>query len=110
MRNWQHSLNSGIMPEGIILAIIVPILKSTDKSLPANYRPIALTNHLTKIFERVLRKVIVKHMEENNLMNRTQHGFRKGHSTVTQILTYYDSILTMLEEGNAVDSVYLDFS
>ena len=110
MRIWQQSLNSGIMPEGIILAIIVPILKSTDKSLPANYRPIALTNHLTKIFERVLRKVIVKHMEENDLMNRTQHGFRKGHSTVTQILTYYDSILTMLEEGNSVDSVYLDFS
>ena len=98
------------MPEGIIHAIIVPILESIDKSLPSNYRPIALTNHLTKIFESVLRKIIVKHMEENDLMNRTQHGFRKGHSTVTQILTHYDSILTMLEEGNAVDSVYLDFS
>ena len=110
MNIWQQSLALGLMPEGTILAIITPIFKSIDKSVPANYRPVALTNHLTKIFERVLKKIIVKHMEDKDLMNRTQHGFRKHHSTVTQILTYYDSILTMLEAGHAVDSVYLDFS
>ena len=70
----------------------------------------ALTNHLTKIFERVMRTAIVDHLEINDLMNKTQHGFRKGHSTITQILTYYDSILTILEDGHNIDSVYLDFS
>ena len=43
-------------------------------------------------------------------MNVTQHGFRERHSTITQILCYYDSVLTMLEGGNPVDTIYLDFS
>ena len=110
MMIWKQSLESGIMPEPTFLAYITPILKSVDRSLPENYRPVSLTNHLTKIFERVLRKEIVKHLEEQKLMNVTQHGFRERHSTITQILCYYDSVLTMLEGGNPVDTIYSDFS
>ena len=107
---WQHSLNTGQMPENITLAYITPILKSVDRSLPANYRPVSLTNHLTKIFERVVRKELVDHLESQELMNKTQHGFRAKHSTITQILNYFDSVLTMLEKGDSVDAIYLDFS
>ena len=107
---WKNSMESGTMPEETLLAYITPILKSVDRSEPANYRPVSLTNHLTKIFERVLRKEMVKHLESQDLLNKTQHGFRAKHSTITQILSYYDSILSMLEEGNAVDAIYLDFS
>ena len=110
MNIWRQSLDSGIMPGGTSQAIIVPILKSTDKSIPANYRPVSLTNHLTKVFERVLRKALVDHLENNNLMNKAQHGFRQRHSPITQLLTYYDSILSILEDGFNVDAIYLDFS
>ena len=64
---------------------------------------------MTKNCERVLRKHITHHLETNNLMN-SQHGFQQRHSTITQLLTYMDSVLTMLEEGNPVDVIYLDFS
>ena len=43
-------------------------------------------------------------------MNESQHGFRPGRSTTTQLLNYYDSIVTSIEEGNHVDAIYLDFS
>ena len=43
-------------------------------------------------------------------MNNTQHGFRSGRSTLSQLLFYYDSILDMLEDGADVDSIYLDFA
>ncbi len=98
------------MPETTLLAFITPILKSVDRSVPANYRPVSLTNHMTKIFERVLRLHIVEHLERNGLMNKAQHGFRARHSTITQLLNYTDSVLSMLEEGNPVDAIYLDFS
>ena len=110
MMIWKSSMDTGLMPEPILLAYITPILKSVDRSLPENYRPVSMTNHLTKIFERVLRKAIVDHLEAHELMNKTQHGFRARHSTITQILNFYDSVLTMLEEGNPVDAIYLDFS
>ena len=60
---------------------ITPILKTVDRSEPANYKPVALTNHMTKILERVLRR------EAEELLNKTQHGFRNSHSTITQLLT-----------------------
>ena len=107
---WKHSIDAGVMPEKTLLAYITPILKAVDRSLPVNYRPVSLTNHLTKIFERVLRRQIVGHLDAQGLMNKTQHGFRSRFSTITQILTYYDSVLTMLEEGCPVDAIYLDFS
>ena len=112
MKIWSMCLDECNMPEGTILAIITPIYKGSGKSEPANYRPIALTNNLMKIFERVLRKAILKHLELNTLLNTTQHGFTKGRSTISQLLTYYDSILTMLEEkgDTKVDVIYLDFA
>ena len=63
-----------------------------------NYRPVSLTNHLTKIFEKVLKKAMVAHLEVNQLFNITQHGFTEGKSTISQLLSYYDSILSMLED------------
>ena len=107
---WQASLDSGKMPEGTLLAYITPILKTVDRSEPANYRPVALTNHMTKIFERVLRREITAHLEAEGLLNKTQHGFRNRHSTITQLLTYYDSILALMEGGDPVDAIYLDFA
>ena len=100
------------MPNSPILSIITPIYKGDGKSEAKNYRPVALTNHLTKIFEKVVRKAMIKHLEENALLNITQHGFTEGRSTISQLLTYYDSILSMLEEGGdkKVDVIYLDFA
>ena len=107
---WRYSLDNSEQLEEPIFAVITPLHKGGPKCFAVNYRPVALTNHLNKIFERVLRKKIVLYLEENNLMNETQHGFRTGRSTITQLLNYYDSIMTMLEEGCSVDSIYLDFS
>ena len=110
MKIWRRCLDAGKMPQGPIRAIVTPIFKSDDKSEPANYRPVSLTNHITKIFERVLRKHLVQHLESQDLMNKSQHGFRDGLSTVTELLSYYDSILSMMEEGHAVHAIYLDFA
>ena len=52
---WRRSLDTGLMPEGINLAFIAALFKGGDKSLAKNYRPISLTSHITKTFERVLR-------------------------------------------------------
>ena len=39
--------------------------KKYSKSVPANYRLVSLTSHIVKVFERVLRKKIVNHLEAN---------------------------------------------
>ena len=106
---WRRSLDSGTMPEGIIKSIITPIFKNSgSKCDPANYRPVALTSQLTKVFERILHKAILSHLIDNALINEGQHGFRPGRGTLSQLLFFYNTILEELEEGGKVDAIYLD--
>ena len=53
MKIWRVPLDTSLLPEGTAEPTIIPIYKGGDKGKPANYRPVTLTNHLTKIFEKV---------------------------------------------------------
>ena len=57
-----------------------------------------------------MRKELVSYLETNQLLDVNQHGSRAGKSTLSQLLEHQDQILTALENGENLDSVYLDFS
>ena len=60
--------------------------------------------------ERMLRKQIVGFLELNEKMDPKQHGSRAKRSCLSQLLEHHLEILDMLERGENVDLVYLDFS
>ena len=103
-------MDTGSIPAELLLVKICPIHKGGNKSAPKNYRPVALTSHVIKIFERVLRKAIVRHLDRYDILPSGQHGSRALRSTLTQLLAHWDTVLDGLEKGNGVDCVYLDFS
>ena len=107
---WRKSLDTGQIPQILKSAHVVPIYKGDCRGTPKNYRPIALTSHLIKVFEKVIRKKLVQYMESYQLFNPSQHGFRFGRSCLSQLLSHYDRILELLEAGGNVDVVYLDFA
>ena len=90
--------------------LICPIHKGGSRSVPKNYRPVALTSHLIKVFERVMRHALVAHIDKLGLLPDGQHGSRAKRSTLTQLLAHWDNIVEGLEQGDGVDCVYLDFS
>lgn len=107
---WRQSLNTGVIPQKCKFSNIIPIHKGKSRALPKNYRPVALTSLIIKIFEKVLRKYIVQYMSDHRLFNTSQHGFRCGRSCLSQLLAHFDHVTRLLEEGKAVDVIYLDFS
>lgn len=107
---WRRSLDSGLIPEDLLSQTIIPIFKKENKSQASNYRPISLTSHFIKIFERILRDKLIDHLEENNLITPQQHGFRRYRSTLTQLLHHFDLILQILEANVNADTLYLDLS
>ena len=107
---WRHSLDDGVCPTKAKESVTLPIHKGDSTADAANYRPISLTSHLVKIFEKVLRKKMVQFLEGKDLFNSSQHGFRAGRSCLSQLLAHYDKILTLLDQGHNVDVIYLDFA
>ena len=103
------SLSSSTVPNDWKLANVTPIFKKGDKSNPGNYRPISLTSIVGKLLETIIRDKLVKHLEENNLIRDTQHGFRHNRSCLTNLLDFFHDIINMYDEARAVDVIYLDF-
>ncbi|CAM4519637.1 unnamed protein product [Lepidochelys olivacea] len=60
--------------------------------------------------EQVLRESILKHLEERKVIRNSQHGFTKGKSCLTNLIALSDEITDSVDEGKAVDMVFLDFS
>ena len=44
--------------------LISPIFKGGPTNLSKNYRPISLTGHIIKLFERVIRPQLVEYLEK----------------------------------------------
>ena len=75
-----------------------------------NYRPINLKSISCKILEHILHSNIISHLDENDTLTDTQHGFRKHHSCESQLLLTINDLAKSLNEGSQIDSILLDFS
>ncbi|CAM4596620.1 unnamed protein product [Lepidochelys kempii] len=60
--------------------------------------------------EQVLKESILKHLEEKNVIRNSQHGFTKSKSFLTNLIAFYDEITGSVDEGKAVDALFLEFS
>ncbi|KAM9591200.1 putative nicotine oxidoreductase isoform 2-T3 [Morphnus guianensis] len=48
-------------------------------------------------------------MKDKKITRSSQPGFTKGKSCLTNLITFYDEMPGLVDEGRAVDIVYLDF-
>ena len=107
---WEKSFNAGIIPSDYKLQQIIPLHKKGAKTDAANYRPVSLTSHVIKIFERVLRTKLCEYLEVNGIIKSNQHGFRKNRSCLTQLLSHTNYILELLSKETEVDTIYVDYA
>ncbi|GAB0207907.1 mitochondrial enolase superfamily member 1 [Grus japonensis] len=60
--------------------------------------------------EQLILGIINKHVEEKVVIGSGQHGFTIGKSYLTNLIAFYDGMTGWVDEGRAVDVVYLDLS
>ncbi|XP_071886556.1 uncharacterized protein [Anas platyrhynchos] len=92
------------------LANVTPIYKKGRRADPGNYRPVSLTSVPGKLMEQIILRVITRHLQGKQAIRPSQHGFMKGRSCLTSLISFYDKVTRWVDEGKAVDVVYLDFT
>jgi Reverse transcriptase (RNA-dependent DNA polymerase) len=105
------SFVEGKFPENMKRADVRPVYKNKgDETDVANYRPISMTCTLAKIIEKCFLVRMDEYFEENELLSSSQHGIRKGRSTVTALFDMCTNIYESMENKEKVNMHLYDFS
>jgi hypothetical protein len=79
-----------------------------DPKFPQNLRPIRLLSITGNLFEKVIQKIVQRHLVTNNLLNASQFGFRARHNTTLQCMRLTDHITMNFNNNMSTAAVFLD--
>ena len=106
----NQSLATGIFPDNLKIAKVIPLYKKDDCLIMDNYRPVSLLTSISKIFEKTVHNQISKYFKDNNLFYKSQYGFREEHSTELASLELVDRVMEAFEKKHTPLAVYMDLS
>ena len=100
---FENSLENECFPNQWKKVNIVPI---------QNYRPVSLLPKCGKIFEKLMFNSLFEYLENNNLLNPHQSGFRPGDSCVHQLLSITFDIYKSFDANPSLEvrGIFLDMS
>ena len=100
-----------IFPKIWKLEYVTPIPKVPNPESISQMRKISITSDFSKLFENILKEMILKDAEQN--FDQSQYGGRKGVGTAHLIVCYVDRILKLLDstrQKSAVISAAADWA
>ena len=90
---FQTCWTTGSIPQAWKKAQVIGIHKEgKPRNLPSSYRPIALTPHLGKLYERVMKERLQYHLDKTDALPTCQAGFRKGRSCMEHVADLLEDI------------------
>lgn len=104
---YQKTYQTGCIAAALKLSRVVPIHKKGDKSNIKNYRVVAISSVISKIFEIAMKSRPMIIVEPK--LSNTRHGFRQKRSVTTNLLNLYIDVNVAFDRGNQMDIVYGDF-
>jgi hypothetical protein len=91
-------------------ASVIPIHKKGSVNDCSNYRLVALTSCIAKVFEKCIFKYTFNYLRDNKLLSNFHTGFTPGHSTTNQLTYLYEFISKALDNGKEIRAVFCDIS
>jgi retron-type reverse transcriptase len=104
------SLQTSSFPASWKRSLICPIPKNDYPTSPNDFRPISILNAQSKILEKIAHDQILDFVNDENIFDPLQSGFRKLHSTGTALLRISEDIKAAFHKKEVVLMVFLDFS
>jgi hypothetical protein len=103
-------ISNDIFPPSWKTSRISPIPKIDNPTEFDHYRPISILPSLSKIFEKIIAKQLVQHMEDSNFFPSTLSGCREGHSSSSALLHIKENCLKAMRSSELTILTLIDFS
>ncbi len=107
---FNESHATSVFPTPFKKSVIIPVPKNSKPSCLNDYRPVALTSTVMKVFERLLKKHICSSIPAT--LDSLQFAYRPNRSTDDAISQVLHSSLTHIDSknGNYVRLLFIDYS
>ena len=84
---YNKAFSTGQLPQSWKEAQVFSLLKpGKPASDPDSYRPISLTPHSGKLFEKIIKRRLEHFLDDKNLLPDSQNGFRHSRSTTDNLV------------------------
>ena len=107
----NSSISEGVFPNSWKVGKIIPIYKNKGSKLDKkNYRPVSLLRSASKVLELIVNQQVLRYFETQNLLSKTQHGFRPSRSCFTAIAQMHDEWIKNYKAGRSSIVTCFDLS
>ena len=105
---FNRYMEIGKYPNLLKVGKVTPLFKGGVKTNHENYRPISVLPQINRIFEKLIHKILVRFLTNNNILTQNQFGFRKGYSTSHGITHLNETIIEHLEKKRVCAALFID--
>ena len=107
---FNKSLQTGIVPDKLKIAKVIPLYKNDNLEQFKNYRPISILPCFSKIIERIMYNRLYNFLTKHNIISEKQYGFRKKYATYMALIDLVDKISSNFDGKKYTVGVFLDLS
>ena len=104
----NESFLSGVFPEKMQHAKVIPLFKKGCPVTASNYRPMSLLSVFSKITEKLMYKRLCNFLEVHNVLYNLQFGFRASHSINHALISLTESIKNSLDNKHFGCGIFID--
>ena len=102
------SFSTGVFPEILKVAKVIPLHKGDSTDELNNFRPISLLSIFDKIMEKLMHKRLYMFLEEHKILYEKQFGFQKKSSTAHSLIEITEKIRESIDNGKYGCGIFID--
>ena len=96
---FEISLESGIFPNKLKIARIIPLFEAVDLANISNYRSISVLLCFSKMLERIMYNRLYKNLTTEKNLYPKRFGFQRDHSTEHSVVKPASQIYESFERN-----------